>query len=446
MSDVVFELLVILVLAMVQAVFVAAEIAILTIRRSRVEQLIDEGQRGARLVRRLADEPARPLAVIQIAVTFVGFLSSAYGAVNLPARLEGVLANVPVLQDYASGTALVIETILLAAFFIVFGELIPKTLALAHTDRFALALAVPVDVLGRLLRPVVWLLSGITKVITRALGANVTQRAMISTDELKLIAERAGEDGILEAEEEQMINAVIELGDRRLHEVMVPRTQMTALPITTSMDDTIDTIIREGHSRIPVFDGSIDQVIGILYAKDLLPFLKGADRKPNLRTLLRAPLFVPESMSIDDLLRKLQGRKVHMAIVLDEYGGTAGMVTIEDLLEEIVGEIQDEYDQEEPLIERVSETEARVDGRASVEDLGEALEVDLSTLEDANEYDTVGGLVYHRVGGVPRPGDRVELPEQYIVITVETIAGRRVGKVLVIRNRPTDGEPEERAD
>jgi putative hemolysin len=446
MSDVVFELLVILVMALLQAIFVAAEISILTIRRSRVEQLIDEGQRGAKLVRRLNEEPSRPLAVIQIAVTFVGFLSSAYGAVNLPDRLASLFSNVPFLRDYAYGTALVVETVLMASFFIVFGELVPKTLALAHTDRFALVLAAPVDLLGRILRPVVWLLSGITTVITRAMGANVSQRAVISTDELKLIAERAGEEGVLEAEEEQMINAVIELSERRLHEVMVPRTQMTALPVTASMDETIDTIIREGHSRIPVFDGSIDQVVGILYAKDLIPFLKGADRKPNLRSLLRAPLFVPESMSIDDLLHKLQGRKVHLAIVLDEYGGTAGMVTIEDLLEEIVGEIQDEYDQEEPLIVKLNDDEARVDGRAAVEDLGEALEVDLSTLEDAGEYDTVGGLVYHRIGGVPRPGDRVELPDQQVILTVETIAGRRVGKVLAIRQRRASTEPEERAD
>jgi CBS domain containing-hemolysin-like protein len=286
---------------------------------------------------------------------------------------------------------------------------------------------------------VVWLLSGITRVITRALGANVSHRAVISTDELKLIAERAGEEGVLEAEEEQMISAVIEMSERRLHEVMVPRTGMTALSVTSSLDDAIDTIIREGHSRIPVYDGTVDQVCGILYAKDLLPFLKGEDKRPNLRTLLRAPLFVPESMSIDDLLRKLQGRKVHLAIVLDEYGGTAGMVTIEDLLEEIVGEIQDEYDQEEPLVVKISDDEARVDGRAAVEDLGEALDVDLSTLEDADEYDTVGGLVYHRIGGVPKPGDRVDLPESGIVLTVETIAGRRVGKVLAVRPRPQDG-------
>jgi len=200
-------------------------------------------------------------------------------------------------------------------------------------------------------------------VIAGGFGADVQKRAQISTEELKLIVERGGEEGTLEAEEEQMISAVIGLSDRRLHEVMVPRTDMSALSATATLDEAIDTIIAEGHSRIPVYEETIDKVVGILYAKDLLPFLKGEDKRPDLRMLLRTPLFVPESMSIDDLLHQLQRRKVHIAIVLDEYGGTAGLVTIEDLLEEIVGEIQDEYDVEEPMTVKLSEDEARVDGR-----------------------------------------------------------------------------------
>jgi CBS domain containing-hemolysin-like protein len=217
---------------------------------------------------------------------------------------------------------------------------------------------------------------------------------------------------------------------------------MTALPVTASMDEVIDTFIREGHSRIPVYKKTIDEIVGLLYAKDLLPFLKGG-QKPDLRKLLRAPLFAPESMSIDDLLHKLQGRKVHLAIVLDEYGGTAGMVTIEDLLEEIVGEIQDEYDEEEPLAVRLSADEARIDGRASVDDLAELFDVDLGGLEDADEYDTVGGLIYHRIGGVPRPGDKVELTVQGLTLTVEVTDGRRVGKVLAVRRRSGDRVDEE---
>ena len=189
---------------------------------------------------------------------------------------------------------------------------------------------------------------------------------------------------------------------------------------------------------MPVYETSVDEVIGILYAKDLLPFLKSTvDAPPDLRTLLRTPVFVPESMSIDDLLHEFQRRKVHIAIVLDEYGGTAGLVTIEDLLEEIVGEIQDEYDVEEPLVEQLGDDRARVDGRASVDDLLDLWDLKIQ-LEDDDEYDTVGGLVYHRIGGVPSPGDEVHVDG--LRLTVETTDGRRVGKVLVVRERSVDDE------
>ena len=451
MSDLILQLLVVLFLVLVEAVFVAAEIALVSLRHSRIDQLIDEGQRGASRVRRLVQDPARFLAVAQIGVTFVGFLASAYAAVNLAERLAVVLRDVPVVRDAATGIALLIVTILLSLFFIVFGELVPKTLALARPDRFALALAGPIDVLGRILAPLVSLLTWLTRKIAGGFGADVARQAQISTQELKLIVERGGEQGVLEAEEEQMISAVIEMGERRLHEIMVPRTDISALPVTTSLDDATDTIIREGHSRIPVYENSIDEVCGILYAKDLLPVLKGKEKRPDLRALLRAPLFVPESMSIDDLLHKLQRRKVHLAIVLDEYGGTAGMVTIEDLLEEIVGEIQDEYDEEEPMTVRLSDDKARIDGRASVDDLGELFDVELAGLEDSEEYDTVGGLIYHRIGGVPRPGDQIRLEEQGLTLTVESTDGRRVGKVLAVREPadqdgrvPSDEESEER--
>jgi CBS domain containing-hemolysin-like protein len=262
--------------------------------------------------------------------------------------------------------------------------------------------------------------------------------AQMTAEELKLIVERGGEQGILEAEEEQMINAVIELGDRRLHEVMVPRIAIVALPASATLDEAIDLIVEEGHSRVPVYDESIDGVLGIIYAKDLLPVLKvGSNARPTVRSLLRTPLFVPESMSIDDLLHEFQRRKVHIAIVLDEYGGTAGLLTIEDLLEEIVGEIQDEYDVEEPMIVRLSPDEVRIDGRVDVDELGDIFEIPVA-LEDADEYDTVGGLIFHRLGKVPKPGDEVRLGG--LKLTVETTDGRRVGKVLAVRQRDPDDD------
>ncbi|MCI0346271.1 MAG: hemolysin family protein, partial [Chloroflexi bacterium] len=375
-----------------------------------------------------------------------GFLAAAFAGVQLSEPLAAVLASWGLDVNTAGAVALIAVTILVSIFTIVFGELVPKTLALARPEAFALALAVPVDILGRVLNPLVAVLTRATSAIARLLGAEVTHEQQISADELRLIVERGGEQGILEAEEEQMINAVIELGERRVHEVMVPRVAMAALASNATLEQAIDLVIEVGHSRIPVYHDSIDEIVGILYAKDLLPYLKpDAEPRPALRKLLRPPVLVPESMTVDDLLHEFQRRKVHIAIVLDEYGGTAGLVTIEDLLEEIVGEIQDEYDVEEPIVVRLSEHEARVDGRADVDELLELFDLDLK-LEDAEEYDTVGGLMYHRIGGVPSPGDMVEVDG--LRLTVETTDGRRVGKVLVTRQaeRPPkpsdDGQPE----
>lgn len=433
------EILFLVILTILEGFFVAGEIALVSIRRSRVEQLVDEGKPGARRVQRLLDDPSRFLAVCQLGLTVIGFLASAYAAVSLSQGFATLLESGGMDASTADLVSLVVVTVILALFTIVFAELVPKTLALAHPERFALVLAAPLDVLARILRPVVAVLTAFTRAVTRTLGADLNVEAQITAEELRLIVERGGEQGILEAEEEQMINAVIELGGRRVHEVMVPRVQIVALSASATFDAAIDTVVDEGHSRVPVYESSVDEVVGILYAKDLLPFLKSsAVNRPELRSLLRTPVFVPESMSIDDLLHELQRRKVHIAIVLDEYGGTAGLVTIEDLLEEIVGEIQDEYDEEEPLVERLAEDRVRVDGRASVDELSELWDDLKLELEDEDEYDTVGGLVYHRIGGIPQPGD--ELREGGLRITVESTDGRRVAKVMVVRERTVEDE------
>jgi putative hemolysin len=443
-NNTLLEIAFIVVLILINGVFVAAEIALVSIRPSRVDQLVDEGRRGALRVRRLTRDPSRFLAVIQLAITFIGFLASAFAGVSLALTLSQFLVGFGIDSGPATAIALLFVTLILALFTIVFGELVPKTLALAHPEGFALTLSRPVDLLGRLLRPVVAMLTAATRAVARAFGVEVTGQSQISTEELKLIVERGGEQGILEAEEEQMIHAVIELGERRLHEVMVPRIAMVALPASASFDDAIDRVVSEGHSRIPVYESTVDEIVGILYAKDLLPFLKSdVPEHPSMRSLLRTPVFVPESMTIDDLLHEFQRRKVHIAIVLDEYGGTAGLVTIEDLLEEIVGEIQDEYDVEEPMLVSITEHEARVDGRASIDDLLELFDIEMA-LEDEDEYDTVGGLIYHRVGGIPEPGDEVRV--NGLRLTVESTDGRRVGKVLVVHEPKGDEGPGENGE
>ncbi len=439
------DLLFIAVLTALEGFFVAAEIALVSIRRSRVDQLVEERRRGAARVRRLIDDPGRFLAVSQLGLTMIGFFASAYAAVSLVDSLAGLLREIPALAGSADGIALIAVTVLLALFTIVFAELVPKTLALAHPEQFATSLGGPIDILARVLGPLISVLTGVTRAITGALGVDVTKKSQITAEELRLIVERGGDEGVLEAEEEQMIHAVIELGERRVHEVMVPRIDIVGMEADVDLETAVDRIIDGGHSRLPVWEGSVDQVLGILYAKDLLPFLKAASgERPSVRALLRAPVLVPESLTIDDLLHEFQRRKVHIAIVLDEYGGTAGLVTIEDLLEEIVGEIQDEYDEEEEMVVRLDDDRVRFDGRASVDDIGDAWDdLDLDDLlEDREEYDTIGGLVFHRIGGVPRPGDVVRL--EGVTITVESTDGRRVGKVLVLRERADrDGADDE---
>ena len=438
------ELVVIILLTLLEGFFVAGEIALVSIRRSRVEQLVDEGRPGAKRVRRLLDEPGRFLAVSQLGLTVIGFFASAYAAVSLVSYLADALRSLGMDSGTADGLALVIVTVTLALFTIVFAELVPKTLALANAERFAIALSLPIEFLARALSPLIRLLTGITSAIAGIFGARATAEAQITAEELRLIVERGGEQGVLEAEEEQMINAVIELGSRRVHEVMIPRIDIAAMPVTATFDEAISTFVEEGHSRVPVYEETVDEIVGILYAKDLLPFLRSASGpRPELRTLLRSPVYIPESMTVDDLLHEFQRRKVHIAIVLDEYGGTAGLVTIEDLLEEIVGEIQDEYDTEEPMVVRLSDDEARVDGRADVDDLAELFDTNLG-LEDADEYDTVGGLIYHRIGGVPKPGDQVVVDG--LTLTVETTDGRRVGKVLAVREREHGEADDDEAD
>jgi putative hemolysin len=435
-SSAFFELGLIVVLVFLNGIFSATEIALVTIRRSRLQQMVDDGNRAAIRVQRLKENPGRFLAVIQVGITFLGFLASAFAAVSLVDGMQEFLDGLGLPSGVASSLALIVVTGLLTIFTIIFGELVPKQIGLAHAERVATTFSRLIEVLGRLFAPLVAFLTVVTRQISRLFRADVTADERISSEELRLIIEQGGEQGILEAEEEQMIHAVIELGEQRVHEVMVPRTSMVALPVTVTWEEAIETLVGEGHSRIPMYDESVDEIVGILYAKDLLPFLVRPDgERPELRTLLRTPVFVPESMSVDDLLHELQRRKVHLAIVLDEYGGTAGLATIEDLIEEIVGEIQDEYDEEEPMIVRLSDDEARVDGRAAVDDLQELFDTTFG-LEDEDEYDTVGGLIYHRIGGIPKPGDEVRVDG--LLLTVESTDGRRVGKVLVVREAKSE--------
>ncbi|HEX6475494.1 MAG TPA: hemolysin family protein, partial [Candidatus Limnocylindria bacterium] len=296
----------------------------------------------------------------------------------------------------------------------------------------------------------VWLVSSTSNVLVRLLGGkDRPQAGYLSTEELKMLVETGSETGGIEQDEKEMIHGVIELAETQVHEVMVPRIGIRAVDVNDPIDEVLDVIVRAGHSRLPVYEENLDNIIGVLYAKDLLPYLSANGsrlKEIDLRKVVRAPVYVPESKAVDELLHEMQVNKRHLAIVVDEYGGTAGLITMEDVVEEIVGEIQDEYDREESLVEPLSndgETSFRLDGKVSMDDLRDLFGLPDAEEEDEEAYDTVGGFIVHRVGRIPLPGATVKFRD--VTLTVDAAEPRRVAKVIASRPKPAE-EPQNGAE
>ena len=442
------ELLVVVILILVGGFFAASEMALITVKRHRLSQLADDGSRAAQTARRLTEDPGRFLATIQVAITFLGFLAGAVGASTFSHALAELIDEIPFapIQEAAGTIAFVVVTLLIALASIIVGELVPKTMALNFPERLALLVAGPIRLIETLFAPIVWVITRISALLVRLLGGTErSQGGYLSTEELKLLVETGSEQGGIEEEEKEMIHGVIELAEKRVHEVMVPRIGSRAINVDDPLDEVLEMIIRAGHSRLPVFDESLDNIVGILYAKDLLPYLKGDGRANgaiDIRELVRPPVYVPESKPVDDLLHDMQAAKRHIAIVVDEYGGTAGLVTMEDVVEEIVGEIQDEYDTEESSVEEIStddEVVFRLDGRVSMDDVRDLFDLSDDDEPDEEAYDTVGGFIVHRVGRIPLPGAEVAFRDG-VRIVVEAAEPRRVARVVASRARL----PEER--
>jgi CBS domain containing-hemolysin-like protein len=299
----------------------------------------------------------------------------------------------------------------------------------------ALTFVRPVELLVRLLFFVLVPLNALDAWVRSLLGV---QRGITPADAEDRLRHLVEGNTDLEEDEREMIASVIELGEQPVREVMVPRIDIVAAADTSSVRGVLDRIVESGHSRIPVYDGSVDNVSGVVYAKDLLKFLRDGDQNAAVRTLAREPSYVPETKKVDELLHEMQKSRVHLAIVVDEYGGTAGLITIEDLIEEIVGEIQDEYDIEEEMIQEVNDHEALFDARVSIRDVNDTLDLDI---ED-EDFDTLGGLLYHELGKVPNVGDEVRVDGA--VVTVLTTTGRRVRKVRVMKVEPEPHTAEQR--
>lgn len=382
----------------------AADSAMTLLTRRRIKAAQAEDASREAVVQQLLNDPYR----FKAATLFLNALAL-IGATVL------TLLLVQNLTFWAQAGAL----LLLFVLVLVFGEALPKALVLRNPQRAAGVLARPMSVLGALFWPLIALTDALLRPLVRWLSGGVmSSMPLVSDEELRHLVNVGEEEGVFQTEEREMIEGIISFGDTVVREVMVPRVDIVALEAATSLDKALDVIIKYGHSRIPVYDETIDQIHGVLYAKDILPRLKAGADTTAIGGMVREPYFVPDSMKVDALLRELQSRKVHLAIVVDEYGGTAGLATIEDLLEEIVGEIQDEYDAEEPALRMISDGEVLADARALLDDINDETGLHL----ESDESDRIGGLVYEHLGRVPRVDDQVELPGN-VKITVLSVEG-----------------------
>jgi CBS domain containing-hemolysin-like protein len=412
-----WTLVVVLVLTAVAAFLAAAETGLTRMSRARAIHLAEEQRRGAAQLLRLVEQPARFLNLVLLLVLVVQVFATALFT-SVLSRLVG------------GGLGVAIAATVMTILTFIFAEVAPKTYAVQQTDRAALAVAPVVYVLTRLpvLGPLTRLLIGIGNVVTP--GKGLKSGPFVSEEEIRAMVDEAERDDVIEEEEREMIHSIFEFGDTILREVMTPRPDMVAVPVSTSLQEVLELILRSGYSRIPVYQDDIDNVVGLAYAKDVLRRLHDGQADKPLADILRPAPVMPESMKAAECLREMRRRKSHMVIVIDEYGGTAGLVTIEDLLEEIVGEITDEYDQEDPNVEPLPDGDYRVNARLGIDEVNELLDVQLPS----TEWDTIGGLLINLVGGVPREGQELEF--QGLRLTAERVQGRRIGRVRIRRVAP----------
>jgi putative hemolysin len=405
--------------------FVAAEIALISLRDSQVKQLASKGKRGAK-VAHLASNPNRLLGAVQIGVTFSGFLSAALGAERLGDYVIPWLEDVGLSNSAAQGLSLVGLTIVIAYFSLVFGELVPKRLALSRTEPIALTFAGLIDFTAKLFRPIIWLLSHSTNFVVRIFGIDPNeQRSAMSEEELlDLVAGHAA----LTDEERDIVEEVFNASERQIHEVMVPRTEVDFFDASLTVGKAINLAIDKAHSRYPVVLGSTDEVIGFIHVRDLLDTTL-VSTGGKIQELVRNVMFLPGTKGVLPALTEMRNQRQHLAIVLDEYGGTDGIVTLEDLVECLIGDIRDEYDGDEDEITLETRTgDFEVDGLISIEDL-----LDDSGIEiPEGPYETASGFVMHFLGRIPVVGDVVNV--NGIRIAVLTMEGKRAGRLLISRN------------
>lgn len=426
------QIILLIILVVISGFFSAAETALTAFRKVRLKEVEKENPRAASLLKIWLKRPNEILAALLLGNNIVNIFASSIATILIIAVLE---------KNKIEGEIVpYIVTLIMTTVILIFGEITPKIIAKNYSDILSKFVIIPIYVFSIIMYPVIAVFIFISRMVARIFGIKLNdEKIMITEEEIKSIVSFGEEEGIIEQEEKEMIHSIFEIGDVNVREVMVPRIDVFAIDASKTIEEVWESIVEMGYSRIPVFEESIDHIKGVVYLKDLLNVVKTGKTNEKIGEFLREAYFVPETKLLVPLLKEFKEKHIHMAIVLDEYGGTFGIITIEDILEEIVGDINDEHDKQEDNIEEISEYIYRVNGKLSIQDVNSALGTEFPELE---EYDTFGGFIYYTLSKVPEIGDKIE--EENYKIEVENIENHRIKSVIItIKGAEKDDEGKE---
>ena len=421
------QFILILVLTLLNAFFASAEMAIVSVNRNRIKMLADDGNKKASLLVDLLEEPNKFLSTIQVGITLAGFFSSASAATGISEVIGASLSQLGI--PYAQSISLVVITIILSYFTLVFGELVPKRIALQKSEQMAMLSVRPIVFVSKFAKPFVKLLSLSTNLLLRVIGMSDTDlEEKVSREEIKSLVDAGEEYGVINQIEKEMINSIFDFDDKLAKEVMTPRTEVYM--INSKLPLSIEELLEENYSRIPVYEGDMDNIIGILYLKDFLheAYQVGFENV-DIKKLLHRPYFVPECKNIDQLFKELQKSKNHLAVLIDEYGGFSGIVTIEDLIEEVMGDINDEYDDDDPVIRKIDNDTYIVNGLISIKELNDKLQLNLD--EETEDYDTLGGSLINPIDYIPSETEECMVEYENLVFKIECVKDKRIEMVKI---------------
>ncbi len=427
-------ILFLVILIILNAFFAASEIAFISLNDNKIRVMAEEGHKKAQSIKTLLDEPSRFLATIQIGITLAGFLASAFASDTFADKLVNLikLAGITLPETWLKTISVILITIILAYFTLVLGELVPKRLAMKKAEQISMLAVGPLNVLSVITAPFVKLLTLSTNYFVKLLGIDPHEEdEMVTEEEIRLLVDVGEERGAIDEFEKLMINNVFEFNNKTVANIMTHRTDIGALPVTASLSRVTEFLKTEQYSRIPVYEDTIDNIIGILYAKDLVYLLsdEGDRNSFDLKGLIRKPYIVPESKRNDELFKEMQKQNIHFAVVIDEYGGTAGIVTIEDLIEEIVGNISDEYDEDDEAFKRLDDNTIIIKGTTSLHEVEDYLKVKLPT----DEYDTLSGFLIGQLGRIPGKREHPTIEFNELVFRVEEVEEKRIAAVKVCK-------------